>query len=444
MGRELPRPQARMRKQTMSPYVDSHYARTRQETRTYPPLGGDLDVDVVVIGAGLAGSGTALDLARRGRRVALIEAHKVGWGASGRNGGFASEAFSGGLTALVERVGLERARRYQAVASRGLQLVEERIREFSIHCGPLQRGALRCNFVTGGAEISLRYRDFLAENFGIHYEYWPRDRLREALSTDQYLDALFVPSTMAVHPLDLTCGMARASEEAGAQVFENTPARRISTIGGRKRIETPAGRITAESIVITCGGYIDGLHRPVSDGTVPIATFVMATEPLGDHLRDAIRVPYAIFDNTFAVNYYRPLPDSRMLWGGRVAAWEPSAARIGEDLRRDMVQFYPSLADARVDVAWGGMMPYTRHKMPVIGQTAPGIWYATGFGGLGVTLTAAFGELMARAIVDGDDAWRMFDAFGLPYAGGKLGKVPAQLVYWSHQLRAALHRPTAH
>lgn len=427
-----------------SDYVDSYYARTREETRAHTALRGDLDVEVVVIGAGLAGSGTALDLAKRGRRVALIESRKVGWGASGRNGGFASEAFPGGLMSLVEQVGLERARLYQAVSRRGLELVENRIREFSIRCGPLQKGALRCNFVAAGADVSRRYRDFMIENFGIDLEYWDRDRLREALSTEQYLDALFVPSTIAVHPLDLTSGMARACAEAGVQVFEDTPARRIAAAGGRKRIETPAGRLTADEVVITCGGYIDGLHRRVSGGTVPIATFVMATEPLGEHLRDAIRVPYAIFDNTTAVNYYRPLPDTRMLWGGRVAAWEPNASKIGESLRRDMVRFYPSLADARVEVAWGGMMPYTRHRMPVIGRTEPGVWFATGFGGLGVTLTAAFGELIARAIAEGDDAWRMYESFGLPYAGGRLGKVPAQLVYWTHQARAALGRPAAH
>ncbi|HEY3623583.1 MAG TPA: FAD-binding oxidoreductase [Roseiarcus sp.] len=422
-----------------SDYVDSYYSRTREETRVFRALDRDLDVEVLVIGAGLAGSGTALDLAQRGRKVALIEARKVGWGASGRNGGFASEAFPGGITGLTERVGLERARAFQAVSRRGLELVEERIGRFSIRCGALQKGALRCNFATGGDEL-IRFRDFMIENFGITYEYWPKDRLRAALSTELYADALLIPNTIAVHPLNLTCGMARACATTGVQVFEDTAATRIGTVRSRKVVQTSTGAITADEVVITCGGYVDGLDRRVSDGTVPIATFVMATEPLGDHLKDAIRVPYAIFDNTVAVNYYRPLADTRILWGGRVMAWTPDSAAIGARLRRDMVRFYPALRDAKVEVAWGGLMPYTRHKLPVIGQTEPGVWYATGFGGLGVTLTAAVGELIARAIVEGDDTWRMYEAFGLPYAGGKLGKVPAQLVYWSHQLRAARRR----
>jgi gamma-glutamylputrescine oxidase len=344
--------------------------------------------------------------------------------------------------ALAERVGLERARAFQAVSRRGLELVEERIGRFSIRCGSLQKGALRCNFAAGGDEL-IRFRDFMIENFGITYEYWSKDRLRAALSTELYADALLIPNTIVVHPLNLTCGMAMACAATGVQVFENTAATRIGTVRSRKVVQTSTGAVTADEVVITCGGYIDGLDRRVSDGTVPIASFVMVTEPLDDHIKDAIRVPYAIFDNTVAVNYYRPLADTRILWGGRLMAWTPDSAAIGERLRRDMVRFYPALRDAKVEVAWGGLMPYTRHKLPVIGQTEPGVWYATGFGGLGVTLTAAVGELIARAIVEGDDTWRMYQAFGLPYAGGKLGKVPAQLVYWSHQLRAALSRPTA-
>lgn len=423
----------------MTRYVDSYYARTLEESRDFPPLGRDIDVETVVIGGGLAGCATALDLAERGHSVALIDAHGIGWGASGRNGGFASEIFLGGFEALTRRVGLPRARVFQAIAAEGLALVRQRIADYAIRCGPLVEGALCCNRVQGGEDLR-QHRDAMARDFGIHYEHWPRERLREALATDLYSDALFIPTTLAVHPLNLTRGLARAAAERGAAVFEATPALRIGSDRGRKVVQTKEGAIRADRVVITCGGYVDGLERRISDGTVPIATFVMATEPLGAHLRDAIRVPYAIYDNTVAVNYYRPLADTRLLWGGRVLAWEPRPERIAALLKRDMVQFYPALADARVEVAWGGMMPYTRHKMPVIGQAAPDVWYATGFGGLGVTLTSALGRLIARGIVEGDETWRLFEAFGLPYAGGKLGKVPAQMVYWAHQAKAALGR----
>ncbi len=422
--------------------VDSYYARTRTETREFPRLDHDLDVDVVVIGGGLAGCATALDLAERGVAVALIESRSIGWGASGRNGGFASEAFPIGWQALAGRVGLDRAGQIQRIARLGLDLVRERIGAYAIDCGPLQPGALRCS-IAGSRDDLAALREFAALNFDVHYDHWSAEQVREVLSTNRYADALFTPTTLAVHPLNLTCGLARACAQAGVQVFENTPAKGLAAARGRKAVATPHGRITADRVVLACGGYIDRLEPRVSGGTVPIASFVMATEPLGARLRDAIRVPYAIYDNQVATNYYRPLHDTRLLWGGRVLAWQPSPARIAALLKRDMVSVYPTLREARVEVAWGGMMPFTRHKLPVIGQVAPDVWFATGFGGLGVTLTSAAGHLIARGIAEGDDTWRLFERFGLPNAGGKLGKVPAQMAYWSHRFSAAWARHAA-
>jgi gamma-glutamylputrescine oxidase len=423
--------------------VDTYYARTLTETRDFPPLDSDLQVETLVIGGGLAGCATALDLAERGHSVALIEGHRVGWGASGRNGGFATAGFPRGYQRLADRVGLPRAREFQRLAKRGQDLVRERITSYAIDCGPLQQGQLICNIEGVGDDLPVMCR-YLAENFGIEYEHWPKERLREALVTERYSDAVYNPTTFAVHPLNLTRGLARAAAERRAKVFEVTPARKMSSGGGWEIVETGSGRIKAEQVVITCGGYIDGLEPTVSGGTIPIATFVMATEPLGNRLRTAIRVPYAISDNQIGVNYYRPLADGRILWGGRVLAWQPGNRRIATLLKRDMVRFYPSLDDAKVDVAWGGLMPFTRHKLPVIGKVGRNVWYTTGFGGLGVTLTSIVGHLIARGITEGDDTWRLFEALGLPFAGGRLGKVPAQLVYWTAKAKARLGLRTAH
>ena len=423
--------------------VDSYYARTLTETADHAPLDGDLEVETLVIGGGLAGCATALDLAERGHSVAPIEGHRIGWGASGRNGGFASAGFPRGYQRLAERVGLDRARAFQRLAKRGQELVRERIAAYRIDAGPLTQGQLICNIEGLGDDLPALCR-YLAENFDIHYEYWPKERLREALVTERYVDAVFNPTTFAVHPLNLTRGLARAAASRGAKVFEATPARAIASSGGQQSVDTGRGRIRAEQVVITCGGYVSGLQSTVSGGTIPIATFVMATEPLGDWLRSAIRVPYAISDNQIGVNYYRPLSDSRILWGGRVLAWQPNERRIATILKGDMARFYLTLRDVKVDVAWGGLMPFTRHKLPVIGKVGRNVWYATGFGGLGVTLTSIVGQLIARGIAEGDDTWRMFEALGLPFAGGKLGKVPAQLVYWTAMAKARLGIRTAH
>ncbi len=419
-----------------STYTDSYYARTRRERTSFPPLQEDIDVQVAVIGGGLAGCATALDLAERGWKVALIESQRIGWGASGRNGGFASDGFPGGYSRLVDRLGAGRAKELQAIAAMGHRLLRERIVKYSIECGPVVDGALRCN-IAGRGEDLRAMQDFLHSTFSVEDEYWPIDRVREALGTRRYSDALFNPRTYSLHPLDLNCGLARAASQQGVQVVETTPALAIEDTASRKIVRTPAGRIHADHVVLACGGYVGGLEARLSRAVIPIATFVMATEPLGDRLKSAIRVPYAIFDNEVATNYYRPLSDTRILWGGRVLAWETPPARIGHRLKRDMVSIYPSLAEAKVDVAWSGLMPYTRHKLPVVGQFAPGLWFATGFGGLGVTLTTAAGRLIGSAIAEGDERWQLLSGFGLPYAGGKLGRIPAQFIYWRHRFAAS-------
>jgi gamma-glutamylputrescine oxidase len=414
-------------------YVDTYYTRTRRELISFAPLQEDVEVQAIVVGGGLAGCATALDLAERGLNVALIESRRIGWGASGRNGGFVSDGFPGGYPKLATSIGVSRARELHAIATMGHRLLRDRIEQYAIACGPVVDGALRCNIAGRGEDLRI-LRDCLYSSFGIEDEYWSIERVREALGTGCYSDALFNPRTYSVHPLDLNCGLARAAVERGARIFESTPALTIETTNSRNSVRTPMGRIRADHIVLACGGYVGGLEPRLSRAVIPIATFVMATEPLGDRLLSAIRVPYAIFDNEVATNYYRPLNDTRILWGGRVLVWESRPARIARMLKRDMARFYPSLTDAKVQVAWGGFMPFTRHRLPVIGQLAPGLWFATGFAGLGVALTTAAGHLVGSAIVEGDERWRLLEAFGLPYAGGALGRVPAQFVYWQHRL----------
>jgi gamma-glutamylputrescine oxidase len=421
----------------MTGYVDSYYARTLAEKAEYPRVAGEIETETVVIGGGLAGCATALDLAERGRKVVLVEAQRIGWGASGRNGGFVSTGVPNGIPALVKRIGLAGAQEIYKEARRGHALLRERIARYKIECGPIQDGALRCNMAATSESLEA-FCAMMARDFATEYEYWPETRVREALATTRYGDAFFNPLTYCVHPLNLNRGLARAAVANGAAVFEGSPVVTLETRGDRKKVRTTAGTIRADRVVIACGGYIDGLHRAVSAATVPIATFVMVTEPLGERLRQAIRVPYAISDIKIATNYYRPLADTRLLWGGRVLAWEPGAAHLARVLKKDMASFYPALSRARVEIAWGGLMPFTRHKLPVIGEIEPGVWYATGFGGLGLALTTTAGSLIAAAIAEGDERWRLFARFGLPFAGGKLGRIPAQLVYWRHQAAATL------
>lgn len=180
--------------------------------------------------------------------------------------------------------------------------------------------------------------------------------------------------------------------------------------------------------------------------TVPVATYVMLTEPLGDRLASVIGVPHGVSDTRFCNDYYRPLADTRILWGGRVSTFHPPAERIAAALHRDMLAVYPQLADVKVEVAWGGTMGYPKHKMPLIGSLSPGVWYCMGFGGHGMSATTAGAAVVARAIADGGDEYRLFQPFGLAFTGGPFARPAAQTIYWGHKLRdgwRARQRPKA-
>ena len=410
-------------------YVDSYYARTLSEPGSRPSLDGAVDTETCVIGGGLAGLATALDLAERGRSVALLESHRVGWGASGRNGGFMSPGFGAGVPALVDKVGLQQAREMYALSRRGHALVRERIQTWGIDCGPVELGGLRCA-MAGRDERLEAHCAYMAREFDTTFDYWPAARVRESLATSRYSDAFFNPHTYRLHPLNLVRGMARALEAKGGRIFEQSRVTGINLRPARREVRTANGLIRADHVVLACGGYIGWLFWPISAATVPVATFVMVTEPLGDRLKNSIRVPYAVSDIQTPTNYYRPLTDGRLMWGGRILTWQPGAARLARGLRRDMVSFYPDLADARVEVAWGGLMGFHRHRLPVIGRLANGVWCAAGFGGLGLALTTMAGWLIAAGIAEADDRWRMFTQYGLPFAGGMFGRGPAQFVYW--------------
>jgi gamma-glutamylputrescine oxidase len=414
----------------MRGHIDTYYARTLEGASDRPEFEGHQRAETCVIGGGLAGIATALDLAERGRSVILLESRKIGWGASGRAGGFVSQGFHTGAQILLSKLGREHAKELFDLSKLGHRLVRERIASYDIDCGPNIFGALTCTLSDMHGELEA-YRDLMAENFGVELEYWPSTRLRNALAAPRYHKALFSPDTFSVNPLRLTQGLAHAAEKAGARLFEGSPAIDVSSAGGLLKIRTAKGEIEADNVVIACGGYIDGLSRPLMNATIPVSSYVMVTEPAPELLARAISVPYAIYDLQYLPNYYRKLDDGRLLWGGRAAGWEPSPKHLARILENDMRALYPDLKRLHAEVAWSGLMSYLTHEMPTLGPLAPRIWFATGFGGLGLATTSMAGRLIASAIVDGDDRWRLFEKFGLPYAGGRsIARVASQLAIW--------------
>lgn len=405
-----------------------------------PPLEGMERAGVCIVGGGLAGVGAALSLAERGRgaEVVLLEAERLGDGASGRNGGMISAGFTRPLDWLVARLGRGRARALFDASREGLELVRARIR----------RHAIACEVVDGIAELSffddaddLRSYADLLRDFGQPVEFWPREKVRELWKSPRYFDAVFDPTGFHMDPLAYLRGCARAAAAAGVRIFERTPVVRIEPRpGGGFRVVCPRGRVDADTVVLAPGAHGPGAPHPaLSRAVLGVGSYVVVTEPLGERLAEAVAAPHAVFDDRMATGYFRPLPEGRLLWGGRVSLFETDdRIRIEKIMRRELALIFPQLADVRFDFAWSGRMPFLRHKMPVVRQLAPGLWVATGFGGHGLDTTAMAGELVAAALVEGDGRWRLFDPFGLPPVFDGLGRIAAQVYYWCYQLRDVL------
>lgn len=417
--------------------MQSYYRETATDDTGHAPLGGTVDTRVCVVGGGLAGLNTALGLVERGvREVVVLEADHVGHGASGRNGGFVFGGFSRGEDALLRDLGPQRARALYSGTLEAVELIRRRIDAYAIDCQRVEAGVIWANWFRDERVLRERQR-LLAESFGVHWPLITPDELRSQLHTDRYHGGLLEARGFHFHPLRYVQGLAKRVVGEGGRLHERSPAVSLGRSGSRWQVTTPGGRVTAEHVVLACGGYLAGLRRSVDAAVMPIATYVMVTEPLGMCLPTAMTTRAAVYDTRFAFDYYRPLPDTRLLWGGRISVLDRSPQSVERLLRRDLLKVFPQLRGARIDYAWSGLMSYARHQMPQIGRIDEGLWLAQAFGGHGVAPTTFAGELVAAAIAEGDTRWREFSDYGLVSALKPAGFVGAQLAYWWHQARDA-------
>ena len=264
---------------------------------------------------------------------------------------------------------------------------------------------------------------------GAQAEFWPKERVREALPNPRYFDALHFTNAFHIHPLNYTLGLAAAAEAAGVRIFEQTQAVEIDPTGIRKRISTPLAKLRADYVVLAGNVHLGGLMPHISETLLPISTFVLVTEPIAN-LSDAIRWSGGVSDGARADNHYRIVGGDRLLWSGRMRAWEADPRRFADTLLGEIRRNFPALNSVEAAHVWRGTLGRTVHRMPQIGELERGLWLAGGFGGHGLNTTAMAGELIARGIVDGDDTWRLFAPYELVWAGGRLGRTLVQSAYW--------------
>jgi glycine/D-amino acid oxidase-like deaminating enzyme len=412
----------------------SWYQSTQVESPLRPRLNYELDADVCVIGGGLAGLTAAREIARRGWSVAVLEAARIGGGASGRNTGFVLPGFAENVDTMIERVGLDHTKELWALSQRGVDYVRESIDEAKMPGVDPESGWLDVSKTDNWQEIQTTVERL--RWIGANVEAWPVDRVRAALPSQRYFGAMHYLGAFHLHALNYTTGLARAAEAAGVRIFEETPALEIDSAGIRKRVQTASGRVRSAHVVLAANTELGGLMPQLAATLMPVTTYVVETEPL-PQLADILRYRGAVSDTDRYDNHYRIVGGDRLQWSGRMTVWEADPRRFARGLTASIRRTFPQLGEVKAAHVWSGTFGRTLHHMPQIGEVEPGVWVASGFGRHGLNTTALAGDLIARGIVDRDQTWRLFAPYELVWAGGKLFRAVAQAMYASS--RPAVH-----
>lgn len=396
-------------------------ARAHRET-----LRGEHRVDVAVVGGGIAGCSAALHLAKRGYRVALLEAHAVGYGASGRSGGQTIFGLAASQKSLIAQVGRDDARRLFDLSIEALDLTQSLIREYAIDC----------DYHANHVHVAVKPRhlqeldDWARE---LHEDYgYPsarllnRDALQEHVRTERYLGGLIDPRSGHLHPLKFTQGVAHAAEAAGADIFEKSRVLRYED-GPEVTVHTAHGTVRCTHLVLCGNAYIGAVAPALSRRILGVGTYIIATEPLGEErIRALLPSNAAIADINWILDYFRSSADHRLLFGGRVSYSAVQPRRLADSMRKRMLRIFPSLADVKVAYAWGGYLDITMSRAPDFGRLAPNVFYTQGFSGHGMSLTGLAGKLVAEAVAGTAER---FDVFArIPhrdFPGGRLLRRPS-------------------
>ena len=410
-------------------YVHSYYTDSANQQFDFPQLESDQRADVCVIGSGITGASSALELAKRGYKVIVLEAERVGWGASGRSGGQAIFGWASDQFTLEKMLGQDDARKMWDMSLESLAVTKRLIQEHNIDCdwsdGMVHLGIKPRH----DAEIKEWY-EHMVNVYGYEsLQLWDQKTCRENIASERYTSGMFDSNSGHLHPLNYTLGLVKAAKDLGVQFFEGSAVKDVRP-GEPVTVTTEKATVTADHVILAGNAYIKGINWGIESRVMPVGTYVCATEPLGKERALALmKNNIAACDINFVLDYYRLSGDYRMLFGGKVSYSGMEPRDLKAAMGKSMLKVFPQLQDVKVESAWSGNVAVTMNRAPHFGQLHKNVFYAQGFSGHGIAACGFAGKLMAESVAE--TAERL-DVFGkikhMPFDGGKLFRTPAMVL----------------
>jgi len=422
----------------MTDHVKSYYAATANKQDARAALSGDVTADICIIGAGFTGCAAALELAERGAgKIVVLEAVRVGFGASGRNGGQIVNGYSRNLDVLGDRYGEANGRFIAGMANEGGDIIRERVAKYNIACDLLP--GMLATAMTAKQMHELEHHVKVWNSFGFdQFELLDKNGLAPQVVTNRYVGGLIDKKGGHLHPLNLVQGEAAAFESLGGTIYENSPV--VSVDLETATVRTAGGTVQARTVLVCGNAYLQKVLPQLEMRVMPVSTQVLATQPLGAEAARLLPSNVCVEDCNYVLDYFRRTADGRILYGGGINYGGADPASIRGAVIPKMLKTFPSLKDARIDYAWSGNFALTMTRFPQMGQLSPNVYFSHGDSGHGVTTTHLLGHILAEAVTGNKARYDVFSALPyFPFPGGKALRVPfTALGAWYYGLRDKL------
>lgn len=424
---------------TNAGHADSWYAACANDRRIRPALAEDLRCDICVVGAGFTGISAALSLAERGFSVTVLEAERIGFGASGRNGGQIVNGYSRDLATIAARYGTDKARRLGDMSLEGGEIIRERVAKYNIDCD-LRTGGFFAAFTQKQMRgLEAHKRDW--ERYGHKgLEMVSASEVSTYVKTDRYAGGMIDRLGGHIHPLNLVLGEARAFEQLGGRIFERSRVLQMDE-AERRVVRTAAGSVTCDYVLICGNAYLAPQFPEISERVLPVSSQIIVTEPLDEALATSLLpADFCVEDANYVLDYFRRTADNRILYGGGIGYDGRDPSDIIEAIRPNMLNTFPQLEGVGIEFAWGGNFALTLTRIPHVGRLSPHVYFSHGDSGHGVTTTHLLGKILGEAVAGHAERFDLWASLpNLPFPGGSRLRVPiTQLGAWWYGLRDRL------